>query len=604
MVKLKFSASKNTVKPSSLTLLLGIWIHLSYRRRIQLGAVFLVMLTSGVAELVSLGAVVPFLAVLSNPDLIWKQPIAQEFAGRVGITSSSQLILPAVLVFGSAIIVSTLVRLANIWINGRLAAAIGSDFSFEAFRRTLYQPYEVHLQRNSASVINSVTTQVRLAVGALNAVLQIFTSAIVAVGLIAGLLLIDASVALSALFLFASSYGAIVIATKSRLYNNGRKITNASTKQIKVLQESLGAVRDVVLNGNYDKYLKIYKGTDSLQRNLQAENAFLGAFPRYSLETIALIAIAIFGGFLLFQKGNNAPIVHILGSLALGAQRLLPALQQIYRGWSILKGCSAGVESVLAMLDQRVPTVIESVNSNLVFNNIRLDNVHFSYGLDEKSVLSDIDLEINAGERIGIIGATGSGKSTMVDILIGLLKPLKGRVLINGLDIYHPNFPQRLLSLRSIIAHVPQSIYLCDGTIAENIAFDSTSEAIDMERVRDAARQAQIASFIENSPGGYQSFVGERGIRLSGGQKQRMGIARALYKQASILVLDEATSALDTSTENSVMQAIDGLSRDLTIITIAHRLTTISRCDRVVEIECGTIKRIIHPSTIENNFFI
>jgi ATP-binding cassette subfamily B protein len=201
-----------------------------------------------------------------------------------------------------------------------------------------------------------------------------------------------------------------------------------------------------------------------------------------------------------------------------------------------------------------------------------------------------VDLEIRRGERIGLIGSTGSGKSTLVDLIMGLLEPTAGRILVDGVNLYDPLQPERLAAWRAAIAHVPQSIYLADSSIAENIAFGIPKELINHEHVRQAAQQAQIAGFIDGSPQGYATFVGERGIRLSGGQRQRIGIARALYKRAKLLVLDEATAALDNATEQAVMEAVKGLSRDLTIVMIAHRLSTVSSCDRVIRLQQGCIE--------------
>jgi ATP-binding cassette subfamily B protein len=222
---------------------------------------------------------------------------------------------------------------------------------------------------------------------------------------------------------------------------------------------------------------------------------------------------------------------------------------------------------------------------------VRLETVGFRYAQDLPEVLSQLTLEIRPGERIGVIGSTGSGKSTLVDLMMGLLEPTSGKILVDDKDIYDRNHPEHLNAWRASIAHVPQAIYLADSSIAENIAFGVHPQGIDMERVRRAARQAQIASFIEASDQGYKSLVGERGIRLSGGQRQRIGIARALYKQANVLVFDEATSALDNGTERAVMQAIEGLSRNLTLVMIAHRLSTLSNCDRVIELRGGFIHR-------------
>lgn len=570
-------------------LLLGIWGHLSRRRRIQLGLLLVVMLASGVAELVSLGAVLPFLTVLSDPERLWQQPLVKALTRWAGLTAASQLLLPATFAFAGAAVLAALIRLANLWLNGRLAAAVGSDLSCEAYRRTLYQPYCVHVQRNSAAVITGSTTQIGRTVAALTALLQLITAAVVAAGLLAGLLLIDWRVALGAAALFSSVYGLLALKAKSELHRNSQRISTAARQQIKALQEGLGAIRDVLLDGNQPTYLEIYRQADWPQRQLVAKNQFLGTFPRFALEALGLVAIALLGGLLVLQQGSGGAVIPLLGALALGAQRLLPALQQGYGSWSSVESYKADLAGVLAMLNQPLPIQLSVAEPLPLRESIRLEGVRFRYGPEQPDVLQGLDLQIRRGERMGLIGSTGSGKSTMVDLLMGLLAPTAGRVLVDGVDLHDPAYPERLPAWRAAIAHVPQSIYLADSSIAENIAFGVPLQQIDMARVKQAADQAQIASFIEGSSDGYQSFVGERGIRLSGGQRQRIGIARALYKQAQVLVLDEATSALDSGTEDAVMEAVEKLSKDLTIVMIAHRLSTVERCDRLIHLAQGSV---------------
>jgi len=281
-------------------------------------------------------------------------------------------------------------------------------------------------------------------------------------------------------------------------------------------------------------------------------------------------------------------VLPILGLLAMGAQRMLPMAQKIYEGWAQTRNAKHSLVKVLDLLAQPIPPVVtSSLDERLSFGkSIALERIHFRYRSELHDVIQGIDLEIRRGDRIGLIGRTGSGKSTLVDLLMGLLKPTQGRILIDGEDVHQAG---RIAAWHATIAHVPQSIYLTDSSIAANIAFGIPSEQINLNRLREAAEKAQIASFIESTPNGYESFVGERGIRLSGGQRQRLGIARALYKSAQVLVLDEATAALDNSTEQTVMESVEGLTRDLTIIIIAHRLSTVRNCDRIIKLEHGRI---------------
>jgi len=584
--------------PSSLSLLRRIWGHLNRRRRLQLALLLLVMLASGLAELLSLGAVLPFLAVLSNPQQLWQQSLIQALALRLGYSQPQQLVLPATVAFALAAVLAAVIRLLNLWLNGRLAAAVGSDLSCEAYRRTLYQPYQVHVQRNSSALITAITNHIALTVQSLNAVLQIVSAFVVAVGLLIGLLLIDWLVALSTAGLFGLAYGLVAATARRRLQQNSEQIAAVANQRVQALQEGLGAIRDVLLDGSQATYLEVYRRADRPQRQLESKNVFLSTFPRYALEALGLVAIAVLGGLLVLQRGSGAAVIPLLGALALGAQRLLPALQQIYSGWANLNSWSANLAAVIELLEQPLPQQQAVAEPLALQQSLRLQGVRFRYAPELPEVLLGLDLEIRRGERIGLIGSTGSGKSTLVDLLMGLLVPSSGRLLVDELDLHDPAHAECLAGWRAAVAHVPQSIYLADSSIAENIAFGVPRQAIDLARVRQAAEQAQIAGFIESSPEGYASFVGERGIRLSGGQRQRIGIARALYKQASVIVLDEATSALDSRTEEAVMEAVEGLSRDLTMVMIAHRLSTVQRCDRVVRLDHGAVVASGPPSLI------
>ena len=415
-------------------------------------------------------------------------------------------------------------------------------------------------------------------------------------------LLIDAPAAITAAALIGAAYGVLAMTARLQLLSNGRKIAEASSQQLKVLQEGLGAIRDVLLDGRQPAYLKMYRQADVPLRRLSARNGFLASFPRFALEAIVMIGIAFLGGFLVLERGSGAAVIPLLGALALGAQRLLPALQQVYSSWCALTSFNAAMESVLAMLNQPMPRQVKTTHLLGLHESICLDSIQFSYGQNQPKVLKGVNLEIRRGERIGFMGSTGSGKSTMVDVLMGLLSPTLGRLLVDEVDVNDPDYPERLAAWRASIAHVPQSIYLADSSIAENIAFGVPIQLIDLELVKQSAAQAQIASFIATCPEGYNTFVGERGVRLSGGQRQRIGIARALYKQSNVIVLDEATSALDASTEMSVMESLEGLSRKLTVLMIAHRLSTLRLCDRVVRLENGLITAQGPPSEILTDF--
>ena len=590
--------SVSTLPKSNIALLVAIWHHLSRQRRLQFALLLLLMIMSAVAELISLGAVLPFLAVLTNPEQLWSSPAVRAAGAHLGMSTADELVIPAIWFFATAAFLSGLVRVANLWVNARLAALIGSDLSCEAYKRTLYQPYIVHVNQNSASVIAGTTSQVIRIVSALTSVLQLATSVFVALGLIVCLLLISAPIALSSAFLIGILYLFFSFISATNLRRNSKKIALASQCQIKALQEGLGGIRDVILDGTQASYLNVYRNADLPQRILQSDNQFITTYPRYAVETLGLIAIATLTATLYSRQSLGMSSIPLLGAFALGAQRLLPSVQVVYASWSGLRGCAADFQSLLQLLNQPLP-LEASAQEPITFNDsISLDNVYFQYPGGSEPVLNGLSLTIRKGERIGILGNTGCGKSTTIDLLLGLLPPTNGRVIIDGHDLWAANQLSLQSSWRTAVAHVPQNIFLTDASIAENIAFGLPQQDIDMDRVIAAAQQAQISDYIESGEQMYNSSVGERGIKLSGGQRQRIGIARALYRNASVLVLDEATSALDNETESAVMQSLDCLSRDLTIVMIAHRLTTLSRCDRLIKIENGVAVDCGPPSSV------
>jgi ATP-binding cassette subfamily B protein len=384
-------------------------------------------------------------------------------------------------------------------------------------------------------------------------------------------------------------YLAVIKLTRKQLLIDSKNIATESTQVIKSLQEGLGGIRDVLIDGTQNTFCRIYQKSDFVLRRSYASSSFISVSPRFAVEALGMLMIATLAYFLAKQPNGVAQAVPILGALALAAQRLLPLMQQAYSSWSNLRQNQYSLKDTLEFLDQPLPCELDSSSAPITFaKEITLDNISFSYSADAESILKDLSLTIPKGSRIGFIGETGSGKSTLLDIIMGLLQPTSGALKIDGEKIDSSN----LRSWQKHVAHVPQSIFLADGTIAENIAFGLPLDQIDEVRVRQAAEQAQIHDIIEKLPNGYQTMVGERGIRLSGGQRQRLGIARAIYKQADVIIFDEATSALDNDTEKAVMEAIDKLSNELTILIIAHRLSTLKNCSSIVRLDKGIISTV------------
>jgi ABC-type bacteriocin/lantibiotic exporter with double-glycine peptidase domain len=568
-----------------------LWHHISRRRRGQFGLLLGLMVLASLAEIVSIGAVLPFLAVLTVPDRIFGHPAAQPFIQLIGLTSADQLLLPLTIAFALAALAAGAMRVTLVWLSVRIAYATGSDLSVSIYRRTLHQPYAVHIARNSSQVISGIITKVGGVIHqVINPVLTLITSAIMFVAILLVLLSIDPKVTLFALVVFGVIYLLIIKFTKVQKHRNGERIALESTHVVKSLQEGLGGIRDVLLDGSQATYCDAYRSADIALRRSQGDIHFVNQSPRYVIEALGIALIAGLAYVLAKQPDGIGKAIPVMGALAIGAQRLLPLMQNAYVAWSSIQGGQASFHDTLDLLDQPLPAYADQPPPDPIpfHRHIRLNHVSFRYAPQLPPVLENLNLVIAKGSRVGLIGATGCGKSTLIDIVMGLLSPTQGSLEIDDQAITVANHR----SWQAHIAHVPQAIFLTDSTIEENIAFGVPANQIDRGRVKRAAQQAQIADVIETWPKQYRTLVGERGIRLSGGQRQRIGIARALYKRADVIVFDEATSALDNETEQAVMQAIEGLSADLTILIIAHRLTTLSSCTQIVELSEGCVKRV------------
>jgi ATP-binding cassette subfamily B protein len=567
-----------------------LWLQVPVRRRLQLGALFLLMLAAAGAEIFSIGAVLPFLGVIAAPDQVLAQPMVQAVTRAVGLSSREDLLLFFTLTFVAAALLSAGLRLLAMWTQVRMANAIGADFSIKAYERTLYQPYSVHVSRNSSEVHAGIGKANSLASAMIQPSLHILSSTLILLGLLAAILTIDPVIALCAVFGFGGIYAGILSLARRRLGELSGVAARQAILINKATSEGLGGIRDVLIDGLQATYARLYRSSIRPLQKAGAWIAFVDNSPRLVIEALGMTLIAGMAYSMARpSEGGGNPIL-VLGSLALAAQRMLPVLQTLYSNLIRIQASQVGVQDALGFLEQPLPAHFgQPIARPLPFRDaVELRNLHFRYAPAAPWVLRGLNLRIPRGSRVGFIGATGSGKSTLIDILMGLLSPVEGAVLVDGT----PVFPEHTRAWQAHLAHVPQDIFLADVSIAENIAFGVPPEQVDLQRVRLAARQAQIAETIEAWRDGYATFVGEHGVRLSGGQRQRVGIARALYKRADVIVFDEATSALDNQTEAAVMEAIEGLHPDLTIFLVAHRLTTLRDCDLIVELDKGLIRRV------------
>jgi ABC-type bacteriocin/lantibiotic exporter with double-glycine peptidase domain len=584
----------------SLIQLIGrLWGHVDKKRHKHFVLLAVLLIITSLTEVVSIGAVLPFLAVLAAPEKVFGHAFAQPFIGMFGFTEARQLLLPIAVAFASTALLSGGMRLLLLIVQTRLSYAIGADVSNSIFKRTLYQPYSVHIARNSSDIIAGISTKANTVVGyAVLPIINIAISAMMTVSILFLLVAVEPSLALSAFTGFAVLYLVVMFIVRRRIATCSSQLNIYVNRVIKVLQEGLGGIRDVLLDGTQAVFCKLFRETDKRLRRSSADLQIISVSPRLVIESLGMVLIAAVACFYVEQSDEVSGAIPMLGMLALGAQRLLPVVQQAFQSWAALRGGMDTLIETLDLLDQPLPEYLDQpIPAPLAFERaIELVNIEFQYAKSLPFILKGVSFIIPKGSRIGIVGATGSGKSTLLDLLMGLLPPSDGLLKVDGQEVSREN----IVSWQQHIAHVPQAIFLPDSSIAEAIAFGIPRDEINFERVREAARKAHIAELIESWGEKYDTRVGERGVRLSGGQRQRIGIARALYKNADVVVFDEATSALDNDTENSVMESIDSLDANLTVIIVAHRLSTLKGCSQVIELIDGKVSRVGSYSDIVN----
>ena len=583
------SKKKNNVEGRVITKLSSLWLHLSRLRKIQFGFLIILFFVASIFEVISIGAVIPFIASLSSPEIVFEHKFAQPFISILKIAKPKDLVIPLTIIFIFITLISAAIRIILVWAQTRYSHAIGADFSIRIYRLTLFQPYLAHLNRNSSELISGITTKVNtVAFHVILPFITILSSLMILSGILVLIISINPFIAIGSFSLFGFIYLIIMLISKKKLAYFSEIISIEQVRVIKALQEGFGGIRDVILDNSQDIFVNIFKKAELPMRRAIAGVHIISFIPRYGIEAFGMIAIALIAVFSVnANEAQFSAVIPLLATIALGAQRVLPLLQLTYSSWTTFLGNEWSLKDVIAFLDQEMPDQDDlMVKDPLPFRKeLKIKNLKFRYSDDHPWVLNGINLTISKGERIGIMGETGSGKSTLVDLLLGLLDPSEGEILVDQNKITRAN----KINWQKNIAHVPQQIFLADSSIAENIAFGIDRDLIDQEKIHNAAKRAKISDVIDSLEGKYDAFVGERGIKLSGGQRQRIGIARALYKNANVILLDEATSALDNQTEQIIMSSIENLSKDITFIIIAHRLSTLRNCSKVFELANGKL---------------
>ncbi|WP_240549230.1 ABC transporter ATP-binding protein [Billgrantia antri] len=565
---------------------------LTPRQRKRFLRLQLLVVIMAFAEIASVAAIAPFMSVVGDMSRLEGEGMLAQLYAAIGADS------PRTFLFwlGSAVllvmIVGTGFSMLTTWRMAMFANSVGAQISQRLYTHYLHQPWLFHASGSSSQLTKQVAQETqRVTNSILNPVLQLNAKLAMAGFMVVGLVFYDPMVTLFGLAMFLFAYVLLFKVVRRRLADNGRRISNMNTLRYKLMNEGFGGIKDVLLLGRQALFTQRFiQSSDKLAR-AQGVNQALSEVPRYAMQLIAFGSIMLLVLYLLgVHQGSLGHMLPVLSVYALAGFKMLPAFQQAYQSLAKIKGNMAAFESIREAMQHSYHQAIDqdavatmaaaelAAPEKLIVNTeIQLHDISLTYPGKEEPALKDLTLTIPAKQVIGLVGASGSGKSTAIDVLLGLIQPQQGELLVDGQPINDANRRK----WQNSIGFVPQSIFLADASIRENIAFGIPPENIDEARIHQAIRMAHLDELIEELPQGLDTHVGERGVQLSGGQRQRIGIARALYDDADVLVLDEATSALDGITEKLIMDAIHDFSGKKTIIMIAHRLATVRQCDSI-----------------------
>lgn len=581
-------------KLSILNILRQLYLNLSRKRKLEIAYLLFFVVIAVFSETLSLASAFPFLQIIVNPKIVWDNYFINYFLTFWGYTSDDNLTFIFCFIFGSTALFAAIAKSYYLWISGVIASRISTDLSYACFKQNLYQSYDSFLDNKSSELITNNAVYISQANEIISNIARLFSNFLIAISISIYLIFLNPFLAIISIFTFLVVYIFLGKFLQKQLINNSKVIDKNSKYQVQIMQEAMGTFRDILLDTNQKYFLKIFKDIDRKVRSKSARNVFFNLFPRYAIEGLFLIILSILTFTISLKDRNFVDLIAVLGTFAIGAQKLLPCMQQTYGTWSFIVGSKSSLLSILKLSESKYEkNYFSYIPKPIKFSkSIEFKNIYYKYPGTNKYVLKNLNLKIFKGEKVGIVGKTGSGKSTLLDIFMSLLEPSSGNLLLDGKKIFDKRYPYRKLDWRKSIAHVPQNIFLNNTTIAENIALGYSLDEIDISKVKKAAKEANIEEYILKQPNNFFSLVGENGIKISGGQKQRIGLARALYKKLDIMVLDEATSALDFITEKKIMDSLFKLNPDLTVLVITHRENSIKSCSKVIEIsENGVVLR-------------
>lgn len=582
-------------RPIDRAILRQVWQLLDRReRRMALGVLGLLMV-GALSSAVMVVSVLPFLTVLANPAVIDEIATFAWMRKHSGLADDYEFIVMLGIGTVLVIVLTNAVQMLKTYVLTRFTLMRIHSVALRLLTAYLRQPYEFFLSRHSGEMTKGVLSEAaEVVTGFLRPLGDLLAALLTTVAIVGTLIWVEPRVALVGMLTVGGIYVIVYALTQAYLKQIGRLRVVANGQRFRLAGEALGGIKDVKILGSEKSYVERFKRPSKEFARTQVVANVIAQLPRYAIQTVLFGGIVLLCLILIDREsmaggGGIGAMLPLLGTFALGGQKLMPEVQTVFSSMAKLRFGAAAVESAYTDLQsaENTPSLPSGPAVPLGLRKaIAFEGVGYSYPQAEGAGLRDVTLAISRGERIGVVGSTGAGKSTFADLVLGLLRVQQGAIVIDGNQLSDDN----LRSWQASVGYVPQEIFLTDSSVAENIAFGRALEAIDHARVEAAACLAQIDTFIRTElPKGYETAVGERGVRLSGGQRQRIGIARALYHDADLIVFDEATSALDNLTEREVMAAINALPGDKTVLMVAHRLSTVQRCDRILVLDKGQV---------------
>ena len=568
-----------------------VFFLLTPSERRQAYLLLLMILIMALLDMIGVASILPFMAVLTNPSLVETNLILNSIykvSSIFGIENKQQFLFALGMLVFALLVISLTFKAITTYVQTHFIQMREYTIGKRLVEGYLHQPYSWFLNHHSADLGKTILSEVVIVIGGcIFPLLDLISKGLVTIALITLLILADPKIALVVGFTLGSIYGCIFLFLRRFLKRIGKERLKNNQMRFTTVIEAFGASKEIKVAGLEQSYIKRFSIAAQNFAKYQALSQVIGQLPRFFLEAIAFGGVMLIILYLMSQTGGFIHSLPIISLYIFAGYRLMPAAQQIYTAFTQISFNSPSIDQLNKDIKNLKPFNLKDKQVALSFNKkIVLNNVHYNYPNSSRTALKNINIEIPAKAKVGLVGTTGSGKTTTVDIILGLLEPQKGNLEVDGQIITKQNSR----AWQQSIGYVPQQIYLADDTVAGNIAFGLDPKDINKEALEKATKIANLHEFVMNElPDKYETTVGERGVRLSGGQRQRIGIARALYHNPQVLILDEATSALDYQTEQAVMDAVNNISKDMTIILIAHRLNTVKNCDIVFKLEKGEV---------------